>query len=116
MAEIQNTELIILRKQLQEKEELLQAQKAHIRGKRVRLEGKFVYSTQDILDIAREVETKPVAKRPRGRLYKRPIEEAEEEEEAEVLENSILALDNKLVDYIVYRTRSKRIGSDLLSR
>ncbi|KFZ23345.1 hypothetical protein V502_02176, partial [Pseudogymnoascus sp. VKM F-4520 (FW-2644)] len=87
MAETQNTELLILRKQLQEKEELLQARKAHTRGKRVRLEGTFVYSTQDVLDVAREVETKPVAKRPRGRLRKRPVEEVEEEEDAEHAEH-----------------------------
>ncbi|KFZ24937.1 hypothetical protein V502_00572 [Pseudogymnoascus sp. VKM F-4520 (FW-2644)] len=114
MAETQNTELIILRKQLQEKEELLQAQKAHTRGKKVRLEGKFVYSTQDVLDVAREVESKPVAKRPCGRLYKRPIKEVKEEEEVEVLENSLSTSDNELVDYVARRTRSKRTGSDLL--
>ncbi|KFZ25223.1 hypothetical protein V502_00296, partial [Pseudogymnoascus sp. VKM F-4520 (FW-2644)] len=72
MAETQNTELLIL---------------AHTRGKRVRLEGTFVYSTQDVLDVAREVETKPVAKRPRGRPRKRPVEEVEEEEDAEHAEH-----------------------------
>lgn len=115
MAETQNTELLILRKQLQEKEELLQARKAHKRGKRVRLEGTFVYSTQDVLDVAREVETKLVAKRPRGRPRKRPVEEVEEEEDAEVLGNSSSASDNELVDYVARRTRSKRVGSDLLA-
>jgi DNA-directed RNA polymerase specialized sigma24 family protein len=67
-----------------------------------------------VLDVAQEVESKPVAKQPRGRPRKRPIEEVEEEEEVEVLENSLSASDNELVDYVARRTRSKRTGSDLL--
>ena len=110
MAETQNTELTILRKQLQEKEGLLQARKVRTRGKRIRLEGEFVYSTQKVLEVAREAERKSVAKRPRGRPRKRPIEEVEEQEEAEILNESSSASECESVVYVARTTRSMRVG------
>lgn len=114
IAETQNTKLLILCKKLQEKEQLLQARKGHTRGKGARLEGTFVNSTQDVLDVARKVESRLVAKRPRARRSKRPVEIVEEEEDVEVLGNSWSASDNELVDYVARRTQSKKVGSDLL--
>jgi DDE superfamily endonuclease len=86
MAETQNAELILMRKQLQDQQELLQARKTHKRGKRVRLEGEFVYSTQKVLEVAREAEVVHGPKRPRGRPRKRPAVEIKEEAEDEVSE------------------------------
>ena len=109
MAETQNTELTILRQQLQEKDKLLQARKVRTRGKRVKLQGEFVYSTQKVLDVAREAETKPVVKRLRGRPRKRPIEEIEDEEEAEILEDSSSTSEEESINYVQWRVRSKRV-------
>jgi uncharacterized glyoxalase superfamily protein PhnB len=81
LTETLSTEVTVLRSQLGERDELLQARKTHKTGKRVRLEGKFVYSTEEVLNVAREAEAARAAKRPRGRPRKRPIEEVDHEEE-----------------------------------
>jgi hypothetical protein len=96
MAETQNAELILMRKQLQDQQELLQVRKTHKRGKRVRLEGEFVYSTQKVLDIARDAESARAAKRPRGRPRKRAKVEIEVVEEDEVSENSSTTSEDEL--------------------
>lgn len=83
LAEAQNAELAILRKQLQDQQELLKARSNRTKGKRVNLRGEFLYTTSKVLEVARAAEAKPVAKRPRGRPRKRPIEEIEDEEEAQ---------------------------------
>lgn len=106
MAETQNTELTILRKQLQEKDELLQARKVHTRGKRVKLQGEFVYSTQKVLDVAREAETKPIAKRPRGRPRKRPVKEIEDKEQFDIVDDLSSTSEDGLIECVARRTRS----------
>ena len=62
MAETQNAELVLLRQQLAEKNQILQARKKRTKGKRVRLEGEYVYSTPKVLGVAREAEATLVAK------------------------------------------------------
>lgn len=59
---------------------------------RLKLEGEFVYSTQKVLEVAWEEETKQVVKQPRGRPRKiKEVEEVEEVEEAEICIDSSLA-------------------------
>lgn len=108
MAETQNAELAILRKQLEEKDEVLQSRKKRTRGKRVRLEGEYVYSTPRVLQVAREAEAKPVAKRPRGRPRKQVVEQSEDSDEPVVLDDQSDTSDEELVDVVAGRTRSKR--------
>jgi hypothetical protein len=108
MAETQNTELTIIRKNLEESQALLHARKTRKGGKRVRLEGEFVYSTPQVLSVAQETERTPVAKRPRGRPRKRPIEEVEDENEAEELEISSSESELELIECVARRTRSSR--------
>lgn len=89
LLEKQNAELVVIRKELEEQRAILNQRKTHKKGKRVRLQGQFVFSTTEVLKIAREAEKRPVAKKLRGRPRKRPIEEVEEdEEEEEVLSDS----------------------------
>ena len=107
MLETQNAEITVLRKQVKLQEELLNIRKKRTRGKRVRLEGVYIYSIPEVLRIARETKTKPVAKRPRGRPRKRPIEEVEEEEEAEELENLSSESELELNESVARRTRSR---------
>lgn len=83
LLERQNAELIVIRKELEEQRAVLNRRKAHRKGKRVKLQGHFVFSTSEVLKITEEAEKPLVAKRPRGRPRKRPIEEVEEEEEEE---------------------------------
>lgn len=51
-----HTELVTLRKRIAEQDELLHTRKARKTGKRVALSGKFVFSTETVLQIAREAE------------------------------------------------------------
>lgn len=84
MTETLTTECTLLRKQNEEQRDLLKARKSHKRGKRVRLEGEFVFSTEKVLEIAREEEAARPAKRARGRPRNKLIVRAELEEEDEV--------------------------------
>ncbi len=94
MTETLAAENTLLRRQNQGQEELLKARKSHKRGKRVRLEGEFMYSTNKVLEIAREAEAERPAKRLRGRPHKQPIIKSNEEEEDEVLDYLSETLDN----------------------
>jgi len=49
-------ELATLRKRVAEQEQLLHARKVRRRGKRVVLKGKSVFSTQEVLEVARQAE------------------------------------------------------------
>ena len=65
------------------------------KGKRIKLQGDFVFSTAEVLKIVEEAEAALTVKRPRGRPRKRPIEEIDaviKEEEVE------LSLDKLLLD------------------
>ena len=85
MAESTHAELLTARKELKSAKEVLNTRKKRTKGKSVALEGKFVFSTQEVLDIARAAEAEAEAKKKR----KRPptIDEILDEEEAEILEN-----------------------------
>ncbi|ODQ70194.1 hypothetical protein LIPSTDRAFT_58111 [Lipomyces starkeyi NRRL Y-11557] len=107
LGESQNAELTILRKELQECKELLQTRKKRTKGKRIKLHGEFVFSTEEVLKIVREAEEKPNAKRPRGRPRKLPIEEVDKLEEDEEVENSSIESELDLVDCVARRTRSR---------
>ena len=62
----------------------------------MRLEGEFVYSTQKVLDIARDAESVRAVKRPRGRPRKRAKVEIKVVEEDEVLEYSSITSEDEL--------------------
>lgn len=94
LLERQNAELIVIRKELEEQRAILNRRNNHKKGKRVKLQGQFVFSTAEVLKIAREAEKTPVAKRGRGRPRKRPIEEVEEEEEVEMVFDDSSDLDS----------------------
>ena len=69
-----------------------------MKGKRVALENKFIFSTQEVLDIARVVEIKAEIKKKYKQLRKHTIDEIIDEEEVEILDNESLSSDS---DYIV---------------
>ncbi|KFY94645.1 hypothetical protein V500_03121, partial [Pseudogymnoascus sp. VKM F-4518 (FW-2643)] len=110
IAETQNTELTILRKELQEKNQLLQARKTHTKGKRVMLEGIFVYRTQEVLEIAQKAEIKSATKQPRGRQKKPLIKETEDEEEDNDPINVSSGSECESVIVVERRTRSSGLG------
>ena len=107
LVETQSAELSILQKELKECKELLQTRKKRTKGKRIKLQGEFVFTTEEVLKIVREAEEKPKEKRPRGRPRKRPIEEVEKEDEIEEVESSSSDSELELDSCVARRTRSK---------
>ena len=86
--ETTHAENTALRKQLEEAQQLLNAPEARMNDKRVALKGKFVFSTEEVLEVARQAEAALSAKKPRGRPPKRPIAAVIEEEDDQILEES----------------------------
>jgi DDE superfamily endonuclease len=107
MTETLATEVTLLRRQNQGQEELLKARKSHKRGKRVRLEGEFVFSTEKVLEIAREAEGERPAKRPRRRPRRQPVIESDEEEVDEVSDYLSIASDDGIAVVVPRRGPSK---------
>jgi hypothetical protein len=64
-------ENVALRRQLKEAEALLSTCKVRKKGKRVALKGRFVFSTQEVLEMVEEAEAETVGKKSRERPGKR---------------------------------------------
>ena len=77
--------------------EILNTQKKYIKGKRVALEGKFIFFTQEVLNIARAAETEAEIKKKHKQPRKRMINETLDEEEAEILENEPSSSDSDCI-------------------
>jgi DDE superfamily endonuclease/Tc5 transposase DNA-binding domain len=107
LCESQNATIAIMSKQLAEQSELLHKRKRATKGKRVRLEGVTVYSTPDVLRVAGEAEATPIAKRPRGRPRKTPIEPKLIESEDSIASSSSDNLDREISPRRRYATRSQ---------
>jgi hypothetical protein len=89
LCETQNATIAIQAKQLADQSELLRKRKKAKTGKRVRLEGVSVYTTAEVLRIAREEEAKTAKKKRKGRQRKVILIESSTEEEDEVSEDSL---------------------------
>jgi hypothetical protein len=63
--ETTQSENVTLRRQLKEAEALLSTRKVRKKGKRVALKGRFVFSTQEVLEMVEEAEAETVAKESR---------------------------------------------------
>jgi predicted alpha-1,6-mannanase (GH76 family) len=85
LCETQNATIAIQAKQLAELGELRKKAK---KGKRVRLEGVAVYTTAEVLRIARGEEAKTATKKRRGPQKKVVLVESSSEEEDEVSKES----------------------------
>jgi hypothetical protein len=94
---------------VKEYKEILKTRKKRTKGKRIKLQGEFVFSTKEVLKIVREAELKSTEKRPRGRPRKRLIDEVEEEIEEEEVENDSSDSELELEECVARRTRSTRV-------
>jgi hypothetical protein len=110
MCETQNATIAIMAKQISDQSELLRKRKKALKGKRVKLDGISIYTTAEVLRIAREAEAKPTIKRPRGRPRKAVIVELSSEEEAEDSDHSLDSLDEAPAKRTRYATRSRGGG------
>ena len=79
--EIANSENVTLRKQVKEQAKLLSTRKTRTKGKRIALKGRFVFSTQEVLEIARAAEAETSKKKKGRQARKRRIVETIEEED-----------------------------------
>lgn len=86
--ESQNATIAILSKEVIQQAELLRKRKKTRKGKRVRLDGVHVYTTEEVLRVAREEEAKSATKRPQGRPKKVIIIETSDKEEDKVPKSS----------------------------
>jgi len=80
------SENAMLRRELAEAQALLRSRKRRTTGKRVALQGKFVFSTQEVLEIAKQAELDSAAKRGRKRTRTAAIDLEFSAGEDEVLE------------------------------
>ena len=76
-----------LRKENTEQRQLLKTRKHRVKGKRVALNGKFVFSTQEVLNIAKQAEKATADKNARTQRRKGPTAVEIQEQENELLEN-----------------------------
>ena len=97
MVEFIHTELITAQKKLKSIKEIFNTRKKHTKNKRIALEGKFVFSTQEILDITQAAKIKTKAKKKHKQPRKRTIDEILDEEEAETLENESSSSDSDCI-------------------
>jgi hypothetical protein len=98
-----HSELVIARKRLAEQDELLRARKRRTTGKRVALKGKFVFSTEEVLEIARQAEADTAARSAKRPTRKRTINAITRTEEEDIIENESEQSDS---DCIVVASRS----------
>ena len=55
--EIVHSKMITMRKKLKQQRKLLETHKKHSKSKRIALQGKFVFTTEEMLQIAKEAES-----------------------------------------------------------
>lgn len=80
------SENAILRRELAEARDLLHSRNSRKKGKRVALQGKFVFSTQEVLEIAKQAEEDAATSRGRKRARTAAIDVEVSAGEDEVLE------------------------------
>jgi hypothetical protein len=82
--ETTQSENIILRKQLADTQALLKRRKERKKGKRVALKGRFIFSTQEVLDIAKAAEAETAKRKATNKTNRKAeapqLEDIEEEE------------------------------------
>jgi DDE superfamily endonuclease len=84
--ELTHSELIAARRQNSKLQELLHKRKERKKGKRIAVKGKFVFTTQEVLDIVQKVEAETAAKKAKKKPAKRVSDEIPDEEMEDVLE------------------------------
>jgi len=88
LLELEHSEKVILRQQVEEQKRLLDTRKERSKGKRIAVKGQFVFSTEEILKKVEECEAETVAKKAGKQARKRVIDEILEDNEIDGLENT----------------------------
>ena len=80
--------MIIMRKELKQQKELLNARKKHSKGKRIALQNKFMFTIEEVLEIAKKAESVNAAKNTRKRPRRELVQEDIADEDLEASENN----------------------------
>ena len=91
------SENVILRRQVSEQQELLRTRKSRQKGKRVALEGRFVFSTEEILNIARKAEAETARRQAKKLRRERAIDPETLGEQEDVFESAESEFDDDCV-------------------
>ena len=100
--EMAHSNITTMREKLKQKDDLLNARKKRKTSKRIAVKGKFVFTTEKVLQLVKKAEAENATKKMRKRPRKRPIQEVLEDNEDETLENEDNSSDS---DCIVLRPR-----------
>ena len=95
--ETMQSENVILRRQVSEQQELLRTRKSRQKGKRVALEGRFVFSTEEILNIARKAEAETARRQAKKLRRERAIDPETLGEQEDVFESAESEFDDDCV-------------------
>ena len=85
--EMTHNELATVRKQMAEQQKLLNTRKKRKRGERVAMKGKFVFTTEEVLEIAQVVEAETAVRSAIKRSRKGTMEENDSRDEDLLLES-----------------------------
>ena len=85
--ELTHHELITARNQISAQKQLLEARKKRKKGKRVAIQGKFVFTTEDMLEIVKIAEAETTAKAAKKKASKRSKRSNVSEDEESMEEN-----------------------------
>lgn len=85
--ETTQSELTTLRKEVVAQRELLNSRKSRKSGKRIALKGRFVFSTQEVLEVVQQAEAETAAKKTRKRKRERSNSIEREEQEDSISQN-----------------------------
>ena len=97
------SENALLRKEIAEARELLRVRKERKKGKRVAIKGKFVFNTQEILELVEEAEAEASKRETKKKRTTKAITPEIEEEEEEDIEEDISESESDCI--IVARSR-----------
>ena len=100
--EMAHNNITTMREELKQKDDLLNAHKKCKTGKRIVIKKKFVFTTEEILQLMKKAEAENAIKKMRKKPRKHPIQEVLEDNEDETLENEDNSSD---FDCIVLRPR-----------
>ena len=91
-----------MRKELKQQRKLFETRKKCSKNKRIALQGKFVFMTEEVLQIAKKTKSVSATKSAQKWPRKRPIQAVLDNEEEEMLDNNSNGSDS---DCIIVATR-----------
>ncbi len=101
--ELTHSELTTVRKENKAQRELFQMRKNRKKGKRILLKGRFVFSTQEVLEITRQAEEETSKKKAKKLCKSNKINTQSEEDQEDIQESEDSEFDE---DCIIVASRT----------